>query len=150
MSCRALFRGTCKNSSHDTVDEIADPVNEIADSVTDTVDPSPICGESIESNSVTFDDFIDAKVTQAFGVAILRSDVGSFDDPWGTLWIHACCMSGRQYDLPIGAVGHEFVDLLTTEVWLLTDNSAISDHLMIFCPVILQRNHMVRVGSDLH
>ena len=35
-------------------------------------------------------------------------------------------MSGRQYDLPGGAVGHEFVDLLTTEVQLLTDNSAIS------------------------
>ena len=36
-----------------------------------------------------------------------------------------------------------------TEVWLLSDNSAISDCLMMFCPVILQRNHMVRVGSDV-
>ena len=59
-------------------------------------------------------------------------------------------MSGRQYDLPGGAVGREFVDLLTTEVRLLTDNSTISDRLMMFCLVILQRNHMVRVGSDVH
>ena len=58
-------------------------------------------------------------------------------------------MSGRQYDLPGGAVGCEFVDLLTTEVRLLTDNSATSDCLMMFCPVVLQRNHMVRVGSDV-
>ena len=58
-------------------------------------------------------------------------------------------MSGRQYDLPGGAVGHEFVDLLTTEVRLLTDNSAVFDRLMMFCPVILQRNHMMRVGSDV-
>ena len=62
-SCHALSRGTCKNGSRDTVDEIADPINEIADSVADTVDPSPICGESIKSNSVIFDDFIDVKLT---------------------------------------------------------------------------------------
>ena len=48
------------------------------------MDPSPICGESAESNSVAFDDFIDAKLTQAFGASILRSDGGSFADPWGT------------------------------------------------------------------
>ena len=90
------------------------------------MDPSPICGESAESNSVAFDNFIDAKLTQAFGASILRSDGGSFADPWGTWWNRACRMSGRQYDLPVGAVGYEFVDLLTTEVQLLTDNSAIS------------------------
>ena len=47
-------------------------------------------------------------------------------------------------------MGSEFVDLLTTGVQLLTDNSAVSDCLMMFCPVILQRNYMVRVGSDVH
>ena len=83
-SCRTLSRGICKNGLHDTVDEIVDPVNEIADSVADTVDPSPICGESVESNSVAFDNFINAKLTQAFGSSILRSDGGGFDDPWGT------------------------------------------------------------------
>ena len=66
--------------------------------------------------TVTSDDFIDAKLTQAFGASILRSDGGSFDNPWGTWWICACRMSGSQYDLPGGAVGREFVDLLTNEV----------------------------------
>ena len=141
MSCRALSRSTCKNGSCDTVDEIADPVNETADSVSDTMDPSLICSESVKSNSVTFDDFIDAKLTQAFGGCILWSDGDSLDDPWGTWWICACCMSGRQC--------HEFVDLLTTEVQLLTDNSAVSDRLMMLCPVILQRKHMARLGSDV-
>ena len=65
-------------------------------------------------------------MTQAFGASILRSDGGGLDDPRSIYWIHACCMSGRQYDLPSGTVGHEFVDLLTTEVRLLTDNSAVS------------------------
>ena len=59
-------------------------------------------------------------------------------------------MSGSQYDLPGGAVGREFVDILTFEVRLLIDNSAVSDCLMMFCPVMLQRNHKVRVGSDVH
>ena len=144
-----MSRGTCKNGSCDTVDKIADPVNEIADSVADTVDPSPICGKSVESNSITFDNFINAKLTQAFCAFILRSDGGSFDGSWGTWWIRACHMSGRQYDLPGGAMGLEFVDLFITDVWLLTDNSAGFDHLMMFCPGILQRNHMVRVGSDV-
>ena len=58
-------------------------------------------------------------------------------------------MLGRQYDLPGGAVRCESVDLLTTEVWLLTDNSAVSDRLMMFFLAILQRNHFVRVGSDV-
>ena len=104
-SCQALSCGMCKNGSRDTVDETVDPVNEIADSVADSVDPFPICGESAESNGVTFDDFIDAKLTQAIGASILLSDGGSFVDPRGTWWIRACCMSGRQYDLPDGAVG---------------------------------------------
>ena len=83
-SCHTLSHGTCKNGLHDTVDKITDPVNETADSVADTMDPSPICGESDKSNSVAFDNFIDAKLTQAFSASVLRSDGGSFDDPWGT------------------------------------------------------------------
>ena len=109
MFCCALPCGTCKNSSRNTVDKITDPINEIADSVADTVDPSPICGESVEYNRVAFYDFIDTKLTQAFVASILRSDGGGLDDPWGIWWICVCCMSGRQYDLPGGAVGHEFL-----------------------------------------
>ena len=141
-SCRALYHGTCKNGSRDPVIEIADPD-------ANTEDPSPTCVESAKSDSVTSNDFINAKLTQAFGASILWSDGGSLDDPWGTWWICACRMSGSQYDIPGGAVGREFVDLLTNEVWLLIDNSAASDCLIIFCPVMLQRNHMVRVGSDV-
>ena len=51
--CRTLSYGTCKNGLRDTGDETADPVNETADSVVDTVDPSPICGESVKSSSIT-------------------------------------------------------------------------------------------------
>ena len=58
-------------------------------------------------------------------------------------------MSGSKNDLPGGAVGREFVDLLTSEVQLLIDSSAVSDRLMMLFPVMLQRNHMVRVGSDV-
>ena len=104
---------------------------------------------SVKSDGVASDDFMNAKLTQAFGASILQSDGGGFDDQWGSWWIHACRMSGSQYDLPSGAVGREFVDILTSEVRLLIDNSAVSDHLIMFCPVMLQRNHMVRVGSDV-
>ena len=46
-------------------------------------------------------------------------------------------MSGSQYDLPGVTVGREFVKSLTSEVRLLIDNSAVSDHWMMFCPVML-------------
>ena len=46
------------------------------------VDPSPSCEESVESDGVTSDDFIDAKLTRAFGASILWSDGGGFDDQW--------------------------------------------------------------------
>ena len=48
----------------------------------------------------------------------------------GSWLIRAFHMSGSQYDLPGGAVGQEFVDLLISEVRLLIDNSAVSDCLM--------------------
>ena len=84
----------CKNGLHDTVAEIVYPINEIADSVADTVDPSPICGESAESNSVTFDNFTDAKLTQAFGASILWSNGGSLLIH-GALgeFVHALCQA---------------------------------------------------------
>ena len=56
MSCHALCRGKCKNSSHDTDDEIAE-------SVAVLVDPSSTREESAESDGVASDDFIDAKLT---------------------------------------------------------------------------------------
>ena len=54
-SCHALSRGTCKNGSRDTDDEIAKSVAVI-------VDPSPTC-ESAKSDDVASDEFIDAKLT---------------------------------------------------------------------------------------
>ena len=67
--------------------------------------------ESAESDDVASDEFIDAKLTRAFGSSILWSDGGGFNDQWGSC---VCRMSGSQYDLPGGAVGREFVDLLTS------------------------------------
>ena len=89
-----MSRGTCKNGSRDTD-------NEIAESVAVLVDPSPTCEESAKLDGVTSDDFIDAKLTRAFGASILRSDGGGFNDQWGSWWIRACHMSGSQYDLPL-------------------------------------------------
>ena len=73
----ALSHGMCKNG-------LCDAVNESADSDINVVDPSPDFDESSVSDSITSDNFINSKLTQAFGASILRSDGGSFDDPWGT------------------------------------------------------------------
>ena len=60
-----------------------------------TLDPSPICGESAESNSVAFDDFIDVKLTQAFGTSILWSDGGLIIPGALGGFVHAVCQADK-------------------------------------------------------
>ena len=124
----------CKNGSRAN--------NSVSDS--NFVYSPPSCDDTIVSK-----DFINSKLQLVFGATILWNDGGSFDEPWGTWWLRACCISDSLYDLPGGAVGREFVDLLTDEICMLTKNTTVSDRLMMLCPVVLQRNCMVRVGSDV-
>ena len=51
-----------------------------------------------------------------FGASLIQNDGGSFVDPWAAWWLRVCRIHGSQYDLPGGAVGRDFVDLLTTEI----------------------------------
>ena len=133
-SCCAMSLGTCRNG----------PCEVLNGPDHNTLDFSP---DSV--NNIATDEFVDTKLHLAFGATILRNDGGGFCDSWGAWWLRACHIFGKQYDLPGGAVGREFVDLLTSEVRLLVNNSVVSDRLMMFCPVLLQRNCMVKTGSDV-
>lgn len=70
-------------------------------------------------------------------------------DPWYNRWARVVKLSRKQYDLPSGCVGREFVDELTTEVANLTQGTYTSERLLVFCSVILQRDFSVRKAIDI-
>ena len=110
-------------------------ISDVTGSNSDTLDSSSTVDDA---DSIAIDKSVDAKLHQAFCASLIQNDRGSFVDPWATWWLRACRIHGSQYDSPSGAVGREFVDLLTTEIHLLVNKSAISDRLMVLCPVVLQ------------
>ena len=58
-------------------------------------------------------------------------------------------MSGRHFDLPRGACGHRYIDLLCNEVNLLIRDFFPSERIIIFSSVILQHDRSVRCLRDI-
>ena len=75
---------------------------------------------------------IDERFRRAFGVLLLQSDGSPYNDPWCVQWSHIVCTKKCLYDLPSGSVGRHFIDLLTSEVSLLTQGSALSEMVLVF------------------
>ena len=71
------------------------------------------------------------------------------DQLWEQYWRKIVSIKSHHYDLPSGAVGREFVDLMAEEVTLLNKGSATSEHLIVFISVMLQRDTMIRKGVDI-
>jgi len=53
---------------------------------------------------------------EAFGASLLHCEGGNRNDVWDARWLKAVHLKCQQYDLPGGAVGREFVSLLSEEV----------------------------------
>ena len=56
---------------------------------------------------------------------------------------------GNHCVLPGGATGHRYVDLSTEEVSYLAVGNYPSEHVLVFSSVMLQRDRMVKKGSDV-
>ena len=55
----------------------------------------------------------------------------------------------KQYDLPGGAGGREFVELLKDKANLLADGKEVSERLICFTALLLHRDHMIKKGCDI-
>ena len=64
-------------------------------------------------------DFISSHFQDAFGACLLHSEGGPYEDVWCKLCLRIVSFKSSHYDLPSGPVGHEFIDCLTSEVFLL-------------------------------
>ena len=66
------------------------------------------------------------------------------------MWLRFVSFKNCHYDLPSGAVAHDFIDLLSSEISLLARGVERSERVLAFLSVVLQCNPMVRKGTDIH
>jgi len=52
--------------------------------------------------------------------------------------------------LPGGSIGKKYIDLLNEELHYLSVGAFPSERIIVFCSVMLQRDGLVRKGSDIH
>ena len=91
----------------------------------------------------------DVKMRQAFGVPLTRNTGIDDDDTWCKRWKKIVSTRCSYYDLPGGAVGREFIDILTQEVSMLCRVRVRSERFIVFIGIMLQRDNMVKKGCDI-
>ena len=64
-------------------------------------------------------------------------------------WQSIIQLSGKHYDLPRGPCGRRYIDLLSEEIRHLSRGNYPSDRLIVFSSVVLQRDKLVRTGTDI-
>ena len=94
-------------------------------------------------------DFVPLSFQDDFGAQLLHSKCGSYDNAWCKLWLHIISVKNCHYHLPSGAVAHDFIKLLSSEISLLAREVERSERVLIFLSVMLQRDPMVRKGTDI-
>ena len=93
--------------------------------------------------------FVSERMYKAFGATLQNSEGGDKHETWYKRWAKTVHFKCQQYDLPGGAIGREFVSLLSEEVSRLASSEVKSERLIVFTVVMLQRDAMVKKGSDV-
>ena len=94
-------------------------------------------------------DFVHLRCQDAFGAQLLHSEGGSYDNACCKLWIRIVSFRNCHYDLPRGAVAHDFIELLSLEISLLARGVERLEQVLVFLSVTLQRDPIVRRGTDI-
>ena len=88
----------------------------------------------------------------AFGAKLMNEESNGVE---GDVWFHrwrrlvSKYYSGSMYDLPSGNISKQFVGLLADEIMMLSKRSVCSERVLVYCRVILQRDQMIKMGSDI-
>ena len=93
--------------------------------------------------------FVSERMYKAFGATLQNSEGGDKHETWYKIWSKTVHFKCQQYDLPGGAIGREFVSLLSKEVSRLASSEVKSEWLIVFTVVMLQRDVMVKKGTDV-
>jgi len=85
----------------------------------------------------------------AYGDTLVYSEGGSRDFPWYQHWSVIIQHLGQHYSLPGGSISKHYVELLCDELQYLSQSTYRSERLVVFCSLMLQRDHLVRKGCDI-
>ena len=144
-NCIPSRLGGCMNRlSLEICDSIVDRSDQgaVCDKVSDDKLSSPLC-----KRSHTY--FVEEKMEEAFGANLVGGYGNEGDNLWFKRWQRVIALPKRLYDVPGGAVGRHFVDLLSDEVGLLSEGTDKSERLIVCLSVLLQRDTMVQKGLDV-
>ena len=92
---------------------------------------------------------IDSMIHTAYGAALCPFSSSSDDSEWVSRWRTTTQLSNKHYDLPRGPCGRRYVDLLNTEIRLLSRGVFPSERVLVFSLTILQRDRTIRKGQDI-
>jgi len=93
---------------------------------------------------------LDKMMNVAYVDKLLYSDCGPQDYVWCQRWSVIIQHMGQHYSLPGGSIGKKYIDLLSDELQYLSLCTYYSECLIVFCSVILQRDHLVCKSCDIH
>lgn len=102
-----------------------------------------------DGDSIDLRPTLRSKMEKPFGGVMLNTNGGDSDDKWFCRWKQLVSLFGNLYDLPGGNVVKEFVGLLPDEISMLTEKRVNSERFIIFCRIVLQRDRLVKKGSDV-
>ena len=129
--------------------------NHINQNLTSTsVAPSERRSFVVDNDSLSADGRVnvDDLMVQAFGAKFEHNNSSINVDEvcvWNECWKKIVQLQGKQYDLPGGAIGRKYVELLSKEVTQLACGNYPADRFIVFCAVVLQRDRMIRKGNDI-
>ncbi|KAF6207127.1 hypothetical protein GE061_018366 [Apolygus lucorum] len=92
---------------------------------------------------------IDEFFVAGFGKKLLCSSENDDTSEWYLRWKKIIKMQGKQYELPQGPVGRQFVGLLTETVQSVVDGSRSSEGIFVLCATVLQRERQIKIGPDI-
>uniref|UniRef100_A0A8D8RP38 Reverse transcriptase domain-containing protein n=1 Tax=Cacopsylla melanoneura TaxID=428564 RepID=A0A8D8RP38_9HEMI len=92
---------------------------------------------------------VDEIFTRGFGRPLLNLEGSDVETVWYKRWSKVSNLSGRQYILPGGAVGKQFVQLLTHEIQAVINGVNSSEKIFVLCASVLQKDASIVTGCDV-
>ena len=157
VACSAFLPTRCLSSDDDTIGApvssalLCSPVSDphcCTAVPANRRDPSNTAGEDLGGHYLETEE-INNMVHTAYGASLYPPSSLPDDSEWVSRWRTVTQLSNKHYDLPRGSCGRRYVDLLNTEIRLLSRGVFPSERVLVFSTTILQCDRMIRKGQDI-
>ena len=122
--------------------------NEETLSQTETMPSQAWCYHESYGESDLAIEKVDGLMRDAYDATLIHSSGVDSTDAWYQRWNIIAHLQGKVYDLPGGAVGRKYVDLLSEEISHLSVGNFPADRVIVFSVLMLQRDRMLKKSVD--